>query len=420
MVFDLEFLEQLIRQKVLFLTEAASVIRHGRGERLRELIELCCARVIRSLDEKLADMSRLGEDASEDETRNFSRELERLLTDLTSYYNILSTYRHDAGRDDLPVGLLNLIDQVIVDLLPEGADPLIHSDHEENYGTSNLRQGLPIDMDPPYPIAIHIPALTPASALLSPLLVHEVAHSAGQDQAMEGLLNEWDANGTWDQINALFDQHAANSRADSSGWMRNLISWCEELFCDGIATALTGPSYVYSIAHFLALPNGRPGSSHPPDRLRVAFCLKVLEQHGWLPEMLRWHPKILEWMIALSADAVSPRSSKDRFLTAAIDLVTSDLVRVATSRVPEAFRPNDHDENLTEALLMLAEGIPPVSLSTPTLSVWQIVLCGWISGVTSGGNIPRAINSAAVDVSLNALLIKTMEMVKIVELWEQS
>lgn len=422
MVFDLEFLAGLVRQKIRFLRAELSSVRDGRGDSLRELISLSCDSVEQRLDEVLAESRQLGDDVDAASIANHSREVGRLLDHLAGSYGVLSTYRGDAGRQDLPVGLLNLVDQIISELLPDGADPIIRSDHEENYSTAGLALAFPgVEMSGANPIAIHVPALNPSNALLAPLLAHELAHGADIQGVMERLEAVWEADGKLARI--LKDGELLTGpirRGGADDLTQNLFNWIEELFCDAVAVALTGPSYLYAIAHFLAVPNVRPGGTHPPDRLRLSFVLGVLDRCGWEPLLSERQPELFTWATALAKDVREARNPRERFLRQSVLELLADIESEAIARVKHPLDPANFVLRSDEAIEMIVLGIPPVDLESGRLGLWEIILAGWVSKLSGAAAVPGNISSTATDQALSALLIKTIELVKTVELWERS
>jgi hypothetical protein len=363
-----------------------------------------------------------------------TRALLRLIPELDSLHRVVATYGGDVGRQDLAVGLLHLVDRLIADVLPNDADPIIHLDNDYMYSTLPLVQYLvtspsPADsttavaavFDEPHPVVFNLPALDPTNALLAPILAHEVGHSASRTKLIQDTMQVLPISDLQKELSAQVAKLAPTQQASAvSAWINRFYSWLEELLCDAIATVLTGPSFLFASAVFLPAPAAHSVGSHPHERDRIAFCLRLLEHLGWTPFLEQRVPSILEWCTDLGTHPILDNTAEEAFLRKAMELAEPHLVAVATGNVVAALDPSEVDGALNDSLTLLALEVPPIEAAGRLLSLWEIVLFGWISEIEVLGGAPEHLAAAAGNKPLNAFLIKTLELVSVRRLWEEA
>jgi len=262
---ELRFLAGLAIDESARLIRATHRERNGRGYSLVSLLIQACERV--SIEaSSIAGQVPLADPAV---GPSLERELYRLLDELKLVHLFLGMYAGDFGRNDLPVGLVHMVDALVRDLLPRGADPIIHLSPENMYSTLGVveaaKQLWRLTPPPdPHPVGFNLPALNPENAMLAPILAHEVGHTAWR----QGL----DA-----QLNATADLTAASAHlrsavvpgGPSAQHLAELFdSWRQELLCDALAAVLTGPSFLFASAVFLPVTTG-------PLMSRVMCCCLI-------------------------------------------------------------------------------------------------------------------------------------------------
>jgi hypothetical protein len=143
----------------------------------------------------------------------------------------------------------------------------------------------------PVPAGIVLVALVPhreiRSGLLHPLLAHEIGHGVAKvhgyteqlrTKVTPGRIEKMLARGA--QETAKESKHAATE--ERAVLDKRLGAWIEEIFCDAVATACLGATYLFSFATEV-LPDDvdAAGLKHPPTRQRVRLILAHLDRLGW-------------------------------------------------------------------------------------------------------------------------------------------
>jgi len=360
------------------------------------------------------------------------RGLLRLLPQLDGIHRLVATYRVDVGRQDLPVGLMHLVDRLVDDLLPSSTDPLIHLDSDYMYSTLPLvaysgfvlhgsSAGAQAQSFPePHPVAFNLPALDPSSALLAPILAHEVGHAACREKLINEVAQALPTQQINDEFQAAAAQLPAMTQAIAAEWSGAFRDWFEELLCDAVATALTGPSFLFALSVFLPAPAAHAVGSHPHERDRIGFCLRLLDQLGWTPFLETHVREIYEWCADLAGSPVLDGTSKETFLRAAMTTIEPLLFRVATEHVTTGMTSDQAEQGRVAALELLALEVPPVAADDQLLTPWQVILYGWLSEIARLGSDPQALVMAVSNRDLNAFLTKTIELAGIARLWSET
>jgi hypothetical protein len=182
------FLNERLQSRLRGVEQRLAVISKGRGDQFLQLAR----ELLEGAEAKRQDVLNQFPGASDAERTVLVRTLLRLLREI-DVFDLLSPYFSGVGRRDLPVGITQLIDQLIVTLLPDGADPVIHLDERYMYSTLDLVRllsGSLTSLGVSYsgsraPVAFSLPANDPTNVFLTPILAHEVGHVA-IDQANLG------------------------------------------------------------------------------------------------------------------------------------------------------------------------------------------------------------------------------------------
>jgi len=378
------------------------------------------------------------QDASDlEELYRLSRRQHRLFAALDGIYQNLAWCSDAIGRQDIPVGLLHLIDTLAEQVLHVRIDALvildpvnmyrciqklevINSDEIEDVD-ADLEQPLGggDDQSPPDRLLIFLlPALDACNMLLSPIITHEAAHSCVDDDSAEGaeqslaslVLSPIDADGSQGIV------------PNDSTIISSVQDWVEELLCDAVATAITGPSHVFALAAFLPALTADGTESHPPTSYRIAACLKILDALGWTPFLQEKLEGMIDWMEGIHA---TYRARENDTLTSAL-VGAADFLSEEIAKVALAFTQSNHfryreslDPVLDAAVEALSEDIPPVEYESNPIDSWTIVLAGWMHLIRELG-IPDALAAAPTDVGTNNMLLKAIELSSIQRLWQQS
>lgn len=434
MAASADLVDLLVSQRVERLRDALAGRASGRGGRFIDLISDVLDRVDTARSailERLQTLDPTDVAALDVETRS----LLRLLPELDGLHRVVATYGADIGREDLAVGVLHLVDRLIDDVLPDDADPIIHLDNDYMYSTLPLVEYLAVTTPSPtastaavadafaepHPVVFNLPALDPTNALLTPILAHEVGHSASRTKLMEEVLRRLPI----DDINAEFRNQVAQLPPTHQSiavrdWSVRFHDWLEELLCDAIAAVLTGPSFLFASAVFLPAPAARAVGTHPHERDRVALCLRLLDRLGWSPFMRRHVPDIHDWCSDLGGNPVLDNTPEEAFLRKAMELAEPHLEAVAKEYVRATLEPEVAELHLVEALTLLRIEVPPIDVQGTLLSLWEVILYGWVCEIQNLGGTPDALATAAGNTRLNAFLVKTLELVSVRRLWEDA
>ena len=286
MVDNLELFATTARIDIKRLRAVLRRLPSGRGQSLATLAEFVLAEYSARLDELDSDVQLIrAEDLPGTERERLlslmSKRYERFQPLLDIVYEILGIYEKSIGRGDVPVGLQHLIDVLVVELVRYQADPMIHLDPVDMYSTVDLvaQVGLLVEGPEieagvkeryagPHPIVFNLPALDPGNALLSPLIAHEVTHSAADDILLEKLMGQVGAASDEVLAEHLAKVSDAGIDVDAQEWAETFASWCEELLCDAVALALTGPSFLFAFTAYLPPTGGDGEHASPPARPR--------------------------------------------------------------------------------------------------------------------------------------------------------
>lgn len=404
-----------------FIERALARTKPGRGTRFVKLVEFVVADIKGELQIIVAGAE------NDPPTGNFReiriRQLVRIKALLAGLHELAATYRQDVGRDDVPVGLQYLVDVLIADIMPVRKDPLIHMSTSNMYSTQPLGliaerltpngQKLPADFLEP--VVFNFPALDPANMMLSPVLAHEVGHTAVWQKLWPELISQWDGPGLNRLLSDNFAKLQSRTNERTDDWADRFGKWCRELLCDAIALTLTGPSYMFALASFLPAPATPPLGTHPYPRDRIAYCMRFLQELGWGDFLDARVPNVRRWADALAADPVLDGSPQETFLREATELVEPLVSRLGREHISSPLEPGAASQYLDDAIEMLTLGVPPCAAGGETLDAWEIVLSGWTFAMSD--DTPRKMGLASESEELNALLTKTLELSSVANLW---
>jgi hypothetical protein len=249
--------------------------------------------------------------------------------------------------------------------------------------------------------------------LFAPILAHEVGHTSWR----QGVRAQLDSAVDLAAIEEVL-RKAVPFGADPNELAIGFDSWRQELMCDALAATLTGPSFLFASTVFLPAPAEGKLGSHPYPRDRIAFTLRILEVHGWIPVLERLVPEVLGWCRGLGNDPILDGSAFEKALREAVALIEPAMIRVSSEVA--------HNRVTTEAFLSseaelfdcLNLEIPPVLANGQAASPWLIISAGWLHELNQrGADSIRSLPTIASDQRLNRFLLKSVELSGVLRLW---
>jgi hypothetical protein len=347
------------------------------------------------------------------------------LKDTLSFLHIwIVHFSGDVGRRDVPVGLIYIIDDLLTTMHLGDSDALVHID--DNYMYSVVapvaKWGADFSVcavtytDTTNPVIFNLPGTDPNNIVLSPILAHEVGHPCiVEHDLLTAFNNDVDQRvlkPIWDSCVAL----GASSPQVNTIWS----SWVQELLCDALAVAATGPSMLFASLAFLPGPTaGQFGESHPDPAHRIGLTLEYLDSMGWTPALEAAVPDVMTWARHLAAIPVDPNVPPVlNALNDAVPLVRAQLWQIALRVVGQrAFVPNAFADDGPYALSLLEAGITPVERDGQATSAWSIVLATWLFLLAEGGGSPDGVYRAVDNTSANSISLKAIELSGMLRLW---
>ena len=267
-------------------------------------------------------------------------------------------------------------------------------------------------------VLIGMPASETSSALLVPLAGHELGHAAWRNRGLGGGAHatlqfrcEELFKKNMDEFRKYFSEYDPHDIVNKevlpeliAAAVEDAVLQAEELFCDMLAYALFGESYVYAFAYILAPGSGRvSGTKYPSYRTRMDVLKKIAETEG----------VVLPDVNALKFSDEAPRSNpRDRFILrmteTSVAEITDALWGLASGLISKngVVRPNNTLSNKHVREFRL--GIPA---SSPRC-LGDILNAGWMlyreaqSNSDSGNNVVRLVDD------LNEMILKTVEVLE--------
>ena len=347
------------------------------------------------------------------------------LKETLSYLHIwIVHFSGDVGRRDVPVGLIYIIDDLLTIMNLGDSDALVHIDDNYMYSVArpvaNWAAGYSVCgvtyTDSTQPVIFNLPGTDPNNIALSPILAHEVGHPCIIEH---DLLTEFNASIDHTALRPVWDSCAALGVSASEV---NTIwsAWVQELLCDALAVAATGPSMLFASLAFLPGPTaGQFGDSHPDPAHRIGLTLKYLDSMGWTHELDNAVPEVMVWARHLAALPVDPDVPDVlKALTVAVPQVEEQLWRVASNVVDQRiFLPEFFAEDGPYARSLLEAGITPVENGGQAMSTWSIVLATWLFLLSENGGNSDSLYRTVDDAAANAISLKAIELSGMLRLW---
>lgn len=434
MADSVELIRASTRLHIREVETGANSLGDGRGSHLRTLLLHGVKQFDRTFVQIDRELDAVTSGEMDDGVRaklraTVAQKFERLGVQLHLAYTLLNTFSASIGRADVPIGLQHLLGTVLSELVSEPSDPIVHPNPIRMYSTKDLVDRLDELLLPyrgsklsdgyagPHPIVFNLPALDPSNALLSPIIAHEVGHTAVERKLRADLRARVDAD-----VQAILSKHLASAGSAVSGpladtWANLFRQWCSELICDAVALVSAGPAFMLAFASF-AQPTASPTvGTHPPVRDRIALHLRILDELGWSEVMDEHLPKVRDWLVEMSTDVISTGTPLEAFLREAMDRAADDISAIAREHVAHPLDPATTATILPSLVGFVRDGVPNVEFDGITASPWQIILAGWIAAVDSGANPGVQLIEVVADRGLSDLLIKSVELSSIVTNW---
>jgi len=310
-----------------------------------------------------------------------------------------------------------------VDLVLVPAADSSYATYSDPYRKIVSEWGNPATIEGDRVTIVFLPRREQRSALLHPLILHELSHAVCSDhgltrRALEKAMKRKRLRKRFGQAaeavkarDNVVDQEAALTVA------AGLRSWTEEAICDAIASFYLGPTYLYSfVVEVLGGNIDRSGSTHPPPRKRIALMLDHLDSLGWAPIMSRYAGPLDEWLRHSVANGPAYSEERD-FLVWMLETTASDL-RSLVGRQLDSHSLTPDDAVLEEIDELLAAGIPPAQSHIGTIDPRSVSLGCWLHALQNAGGDITSLPLAADASGIEGLLSKGLEMAALVNAWD--
>ncbi len=280
----------------------------------------------------------------------------------------------------------------------------------------------------PVPTGIVLVALVPhreiRSGLLHPLLAHEIGHGVAKVHGYTERLRAEVTPGDIEQVLNDGAQQTANESKRAVAEERAVLdkrlgSWIEEIFCDAVATACLGVTYLFSFATEV-LPDevDVAGLKHPSTRQRVRLILAHLDHLGWGPIINREAPGFAAWVRGVASTTPMPQRSADEALRDAIDLAAVRIHEAVDKHV--ATNSAKPDEKALKAVAeLLDQHVPPAQHDDGTPIARPMIIAGcWLSAMNTRSGTVEALADAVDSNEVGQLLPYALELSVIVDRWQ--
>lgn len=274
------------------------------------------------------------------------------------------------------------------------------------------------------PLIALIPFRELRSGLLHPLLVHEIGHGVAHivdlgNTLFRELLDDQVGKSLRDAANVIASKTKIDAAAIEEDLFECFQFWAEEIFCDAIALACLGVSYLFAFtAEVLPKELDKATRSHPPSRQRLRLIIERLRRLGWDDVVSNEVPGLVGWLNA--AATAEPCSLGPGFddLRNGIDATGPMIQEFAEEHVGGLLLRPDAG-GLEEARLLLAENVPPAQLANGgAADRGTLIAACWLSALSKAEGSLAGIVQALDSPELGQLLPYALEMSVLVEKWE--
>jgi hypothetical protein len=408
---------RLQRQYATTFLETAGAERRSIGEQFSEL----CDRI----DQVVDDYEQRHATAADLVARRVILNAARELLAWTRSLQLRRAWLDAAATPPIDLGSLYYLSGLAKAIVRADAELTVVATHEGSYATVVNPFRAPTK---PVPPGIVLVALVPhretRSGLLHPLLVHEIGHGVAMVHGFTETLRD---SLRTPAVETLLDDGAANAATHSGRTAyeeravldKRLAAWIEEIFCDAVATACLGATYLFSFATEV-LPDDvdAAGPKHPPSRQRVRLILEHLDRLGWGTILDAEAPDFMQWVRDMATDTPAPQRSGDDALRAVIDLGGRAIQDAVDTHVTDSAVTPD-DDALAHVAALLAQHVPPSQHENGDAINRPTIIAGcWLAALKSRSGNVDGLADAVDSPELGELLPYALELSVIVERWE--
>jgi hypothetical protein len=428
---DLAFLAATAKRSIDDLRQALSAVPldpSRRGASFRAVIDAALDGLEKGIGQRESDFVSAADDT---ERRAVVRAMRRINLEVMSLHEV-TPWIESARGAPVGLGLVYLVDEMVALLLKQSADVVMTPSTTYMYWTypkpfedvlTNLGVAYPASNAP---VIVAYPIQEPDSLFLHLIIAHELGHSAVTEHKLvqEVLRRDPDRPTTATTLGDAVDEFVtANrvTRAAATGMIRAMVrNWLTELICDGLATAILGPSFLFTAAAFSTpFEPTESSDTHPPFTLRTRLLIERLDAAGWRPLLERAAPSTFNWIETTRTRPMPARAAYFDRLEEALERLAPTIHGVITRHVSGGeFLPAAHDPVEDElARLLDANILPAQLLDRSAVPRRSIILAGWTDSFIKHGDEPEKLAEIVGDRDQQRFLTKGLEMSVILDRW---
>jgi hypothetical protein len=332
----------------------------------------------------------------------------------------------------LDLGALYFADEMALALIGKGVEVVPVENPDYMYSTSTwpfewlIKERLAEEIpDGPRPIVLAFPARERHTMLLHCLFAHELSHTAvPKDNLVTAALSGLKASGDYKRMLEHALEAYEGEIAELLGEKAEALAetWVEELFCDGLAFCLLGPSYLFAFAEFgLSTGLSEPDDEHPSMALRSKLLVEMAAELGWDEYLKAQLPAIWSWLDFIASGPSTMPSATDSFAHRVCASLRPRISEIAQEKVGDnLFRAEDWKDSDDYFKDLLDNDILPVEgpQGDPALHR-EILLSAWLGAIEKHGGDPSAIPKAIGERDYQRFVAKALEMSTAVRIWEE-
>lgn len=330
-----------------------------------------------------------------------------------------------AAKPPIDLGSLYYLRSLAKAIVRSDSEFTVVAAHEGSYATVVNPFRVP---STPVPPGIVLVALVPhreiRSGLLHPLLAHEIGHGVAK---VHGYTEQLRTKVTPGRIEKMLARGAQETAKESKRAVteeravldKRLGAWIEEIFCDAVATACLGATYLFSFATEV-LPDDvdAAGLKHPPTRQRVRLILAHLDRLGWGSIIDREVPGFAAWVRGVASAPPASQRPADEALRKAIDLAARRIQGAVDKHVSANIAKPD-EEALASVAELLKQHVPPAQHDDGSPIARPMIIAGcWLSAMKTRSGDVEALADAVDSDEVGQLLPYALELSVIVARWQ--
>lgn len=400
-----------------------------RGQILADHVIYALNAIAKKIDEEEANYPKARSDAAK---KAGARAL-RFYTQLIWATHCSLLWLRPEEQQTLDLGALYFADEIALDLLGPGVEVTPVESADYMYSTSSwpfdwlveeeLEEKLP---EGPAPIVLAFPAHARHTMLLHSIFAHELSHAAVDkrklvDAALKPLRDSGDYDRMLDDAGTRTPQDLLPLLHEEGPEMAT--RWLAELFCDALAFALLGPSYLFALAEMgLSVGWAKPDDEHPSMALRIKLVAMLAERHGWSAYLEGRLPSIWEW-VAHAGEGPSKvpgtvASFAERVCRNSLTTILELVEEYVGDRLFTAQDWQRREQHLAE--LLDNDVIPVEHEDSGAAMHHEILLASWLQVLDEHGGQPDAIPRAIAETDYHRFVAKALEMSTTLRLWRVS